>query len=407
MSYPLKKLWEISLLINDWNYGWDYPKKEEFLPSWIPFLTAKNVWEKWSIRYDNIMYISKTKHLSLRKAQITIWDIIIVNRWAKDWLTNIASLIIDEKFIDANIWPQLTRIRANQKYINNKYLYYYFYTAIFKNDFEKVTSWSALKFVNLTKTKNFQIPLPPLPTQKAIVQKLDTAFEKIDASIELAQKNLENIEELGKSVMNETFTNGEMFAFEKICNKITDWSHNPPKWVEDGIPMISSRNLDDNDNVTFENIRFVDDENYIRENKRTDVEGDILLSIVWTIGKVAVVKSEYWKFVMQRSLAVLKLKSDLVDSFYMYYYLKSNNTQKLLVDWANWAAQKWIYLRDIKKIKIPLPPLEKQKEIVEYLDTVFEQNKRLKESYEVKIASLKEMKQSLLREAFEGRLVSE
>ena len=208
--------------------------------------------------------------------------------------------------------------------------------------------------------------------------------------------------------MNETFTNGEMFAFEKICNKITDWSHNPPKWVEDGIPMISSRNLDDNDNVTFENIRFVDDENYIRENKRTDVEeGDILLSIVWTIGKVAVVKSEYWKFVMQRSLAVLKLKSDLVDSFYMYYYLKSNNTQKLLVDWANWAAQKWIYLRDIKKIKIPLPPLEKQKEIVEYLDTVFEQNKRLKESYEVKIASLKEMKQSLLREAFEGRLVSE
>jgi len=37
------------------------------------------------------------------------------------------------------------------------------------------------------------------------VQKLDTAFEKIDASIELARKNLENVEELGKSVLEEVF----------------------------------------------------------------------------------------------------------------------------------------------------------------------------------------------------------
>jgi hypothetical protein len=36
--------------------------------------------------------------------------------------------------------------------------------------------------------------------------------------------------------------------------------------------MISSRNLDDNNNVTFDNIRYIDEENYIRENKRTNVE---------------------------------------------------------------------------------------------------------------------------------------
>jgi len=55
--------------------------------------------------------------------------------------------------------------------------------------------------------KNIQIPLPPLPTQKLIVQKLDSSFEKIDKSIELTKKNLKNIEELNKSVLEEVFKN--------------------------------------------------------------------------------------------------------------------------------------------------------------------------------------------------------
>jgi type I restriction enzyme S subunit len=58
-------------------------------------------------------------------------------------------------------------------------------------------------------------------------------------------------------------------------------------------------------------------------------------------------------------------------------------------------------LKEIKKLTIPLPPLQKQKEIVAQLDQVFEKNKALKESYEKKLKDLEEMKQSLLKEAFE------
>ncbi|MDD3302704.1 MAG: restriction endonuclease subunit S, partial [Candidatus Gracilibacteria bacterium] len=54
---------------------------------------------------------------------------------------------------------------------------------------------------------------------------------------------------------------------------------------------------------------------------------------------------------------------------------------------------------------IPLPPLPKQKEIVTYLDKIFEKNKSLKSEYERKLKDLEEMKQSLLKEAFEGKLV--
>jgi len=61
----------------------------------------------------------------------------------------------------------------------------------------------------------------------------------------------------------------------------------------------------------------------------------------------------------------------------------------------------------LENLQIPLPPLEKQKEIVSYLDKVFEKNRVINEQYETELKNLKELKQSLLKDAFEGRLVSE
>jgi type I restriction enzyme S subunit len=91
---------------------------------------------------------------------------------------------------------------------------------------------------------------------------------------------------------------------------------------------------------------------------------------------------------------------------YIYYYLSSHIWKKLILENAQWAVTKTITKISVKNIKIPLPPLEKQKEIVSYLDEVFEKNKVIKAWYEKKLEELEEMKQSILKEAFEGRLVT-
>lgn len=395
MWYQIKKLWDKTLFKIVW--------------SWINiFEWEKKYYSTSSIQLNKVLepesIITYENRQSRANMEFEKWTVI----FAKMKDTN-KVIIIDENLSNNGIFSTwFTWIKWNEKYIFHWYLLYYFSSNYFNKIKDDLSSWVTQVAINNSWVAKIPIPLPPLPTQKLIVQKLDSSFEKIDKSIELTKKNLENIEELNKSVLDEVFREWKIFTFDEICNKVTDWSHNPPKWVDNWIPMISSRNLDDNNNVTFDNIRYIDEENYIRENKRTNVEEwDILLSIVWTIWKVAIVKSEYWKFVMQRSLAVLKLKSNIVDSFYIYYFLKSDISQKILINWANWAAQQWIYLKEIKKLTIPLPPLEKQKEIVAQLDQVFEKNKALKESYEKKLKDLEEMKQSLLKEAFEWRLVKE
>ena len=70
----------------------------------------------------------------------------------------------------------------------------------------------------------------------------------------------------------------------EVCTKITDGSHNPPERAEGGRLMLSSQNVFDN-RLDLSNHRFVSEEDFQRENKRTNVTpGDILLTIVGTIG---------------------------------------------------------------------------------------------------------------------------
>lgn len=391
--YPTKPLWKICEFQN-----WFAFKSNLFKDTWKPILRISNIQDN-NMSYNRLVYFDLNDYnVDLSKYIVSKWDLVIAMSWATTWKLAINNTD-DDFYLNQRVWKFIF-----DNDITKKYTHFLLSTKIQENLNQSV--WSAIPNLSTEQIKNIQIPLPSLPTQKLIVQKLDLSFENINKQIDLIKKNLSSLEELNKSVLEKVFSEWELVTFDEICNKVTDWSHNPPKWVEYWIPMISSRNLDDNNNVTFDNIRYIDNENYIRENKRTNVEEwDILLSIVWTIWKVAIVKSEYWKFVMQRSLAVLKLKRNMIEPFYIYYFLKSNISQKVLIDWANWAAQQWIYLKEIKKLTIPLPPLQKQKEIVTYLDQVFEKNKELKTKYDEQLKELEELKQSLLKDAFEGRLI--
>ncbi len=156
-----------------------------------------------------------------------------------------------------------------------------------------------------------------------------------------------------------------------ICLKITDGSHNPPKATKDGeFMMLSSRNIQD-DEISFDNIRLLSKENFDQENKRTDVQpGDVLLTIVGTIGRTIVVPESLPKFTLQRSVAVIKPDTAILDPYYLVFHLRSN--VKFLIDNARGVAQKGIYLNQIKELEVELPSLEEQQQIVARLDAAFE-----------------------------------
>jgi type I restriction enzyme S subunit len=106
-----------------------------------------------------------------------------------------------------------------------------------------------------------------------------------------------------------------MSALVDFCDRLVDGSHNPPKAAETGKPMLSARNIN-NFQVLFDDYRLISESDFKLEDARTRVApGDVLLTIVGTIGRTALVSAGAPPFALQRSVAVIKPRA--VDSRYL------------------------------------------------------------------------------------------
>ena len=154
-----------------------------------------------------------------------------------------------------------------------------------------------------------------------------------------------------------------------ICTQITDGSHNPPSGISwSKYLMLRSKNIDD-DQITLQEPRFLSEMDYQNENKRTNiVKGDLLMTIVGTVGRVAVVPEQFSGICVQRSVAVLKPKHDIVYNRFLMYQLQ--NMRSYLEREARGVAQKGIYLKQVSQLPILLPPLGEQRRIATLLDKV-------------------------------------
>lgn len=160
-----------------------------------------------------------------------------------------------------------------------------------------------------------------------------------------------------------------MARLSDVCSLITDGSHNPPAGTTSSdFLMISSKNVED-DKITFDDPRYLSAEEFKRENKRTNItKGDVLITIVGTVGRAAVVESEN-PFCLQRSVAAVKPNTELILSRYLMYLLQSK--REYLEKEAHGVAQKGIYLKQLSELNLGLILDKKeQQRVVDILDKV-------------------------------------
>lgn len=187
----------------------------------------------------------------------------------------------------------------------------------------------------------------------------------------------------------------------EVCYKITDGSHNPPRGImESQYIMLSSQNVQ-NGFLDYTQVRYLSKELFEIEDKRTQAsKGDVLLTIVGTIGRSCVLTEQDTNITFQRSVAILK-PTDQILSYFLQYALRSQN-EKLNQE-AHGAAQKGIYLKQLSKIQIPVPPLSEQQRIVSYLDTSFAKIDALAKQAEESLENAKALFQATLKELMEKK----
>ena len=156
----------------------------------------------------------------------------------------------------------------------------------------------------------------------------------------------------------------------ELADRITDGSHNPPK----GVPhsdylMLSSKNVFDDD-FHYEAPRYLTADQFKQEDKRTSIApGDVLLTIVGTIGRSAVVPLGAPPITLQRSVAVIRPSRECVVPRFLMYSFISRSAE--LNGQARGVAQKGIYLESLRDLPITVPPLIEQQRIVDVLDEAF------------------------------------
>jgi type I restriction enzyme S subunit len=266
---------------------------------------------------------------------------------------------------------------------------------------------------------NYNFPLPPLAEQQRIVAKIEELFSELDKGIETLKTAQQQLKVYRQAVLKYAFegklTNPEvkegvlpegwkMTTLHEVTSKITDGEHFRPKTTTSGIPFLSAKDVRDN-GVSFHNPLFIDKETAAKALQRCcPTTGDILIvSRGATVGRMCLVNTDQ-TFCLLGSVILLKVDKSIFNK-YLLFLLKSASINQKIISVSGATAQQAIYLRDIKGIEILLPPMDEQVKIVDEIELRLSVCDKIEESIEQGLQQAEALRQSILKKAFEGKLV--
>lgn len=189
---------------------------------------------------------------------------------------------------------------------------------------------------------------------------------------------------------------------ENLSFKITDGAHKTPKYIEKGIHFISVKDIRDN-KIYFDDTKFISESEHIELYKRCNPEyGDVLITKSGTIGRTAIVEVDF-EFSLFVSVALIKNFKNIILSKYLSKNIEDYINKINVGSEIKGGVIKNYHITDIKEQKIPLPPLEEQKEIIRILDEILERENKISEILKME-EQINLLEKSILNKAFRGEL---
>ena len=174
---------------------------------------------------------------------------------------------------------------------------------------------------------------------------------------------------------------------------VRDGTHDSPKYVQEGHPFITSKNVS-NGFINYDDVQYVTDADYEEMNKRSKVDvHDILMGMIGTIGNLALIRKEP-DFAI-KNVALIKYTGD-VDYQYLYQALQAGCVTNQLSTGMDGGTQKFVSLKKIRELDIPFPDGWEQRKIGAYFSTL----DHLITLHQQKITLLIKLKKAMLEKMF-------
>lgn len=190
---------------------------------------------------------------------------------------------------------------------------------------------------------------------------------------------------------------------------VRDGTHDSPKYYKDGVPLVTSKNLNIDGTLDMSNVKYISDEDAKSINIRSKVENDdILFAMIGSIGNPVIIKTE--KDFCIKNVALLKNPiKNCIDNQFLYYYLYFS--QEKMKKESSGGVQQFVSLNYLRNFYIPIPPIEEQQRIVDKIEELFAKLNELKPIEEdikkLKIDFPKDLRKSLIQSAVSGKLTNQ
>jgi len=299
-------------------------------------------------------------------------------------------------------------VRPKDNSLNLKFTEYLFLGGI---DISKTITGAAQPQITRQTLSPVLISYPKsLPEQQRIAAILDEAFAAIAKAKANAEQNLKNAKELFESYLQGVFENkGEGWAencLEELADEKCTLSYGivqPGEEYADGLPVIRPTDLTSR-YISLNGLKRIDPK-LADGYKRTKLIGDeLLLCVRGTTGVVSIATEELKDANVTRGIVPIRFNSKIINQEFGYYLLISNYIQKQIKAKTYGAALMQINIGDLRKINTPYPNLKEQNLIVQKLDLLRIETKKLEAIYQTKTNDLEELKKSVLQKAFSGEL---
>lgn len=263
---------------------------------------------------------------------------------------------------------------------------------------------------NLRKADVLSCPLwcPALEIQKSIVEKLEEAFADIEKTKLNAEQNRNNAKELFDSFFENLLDNKEWTkkSLQDVVADNCSLSYGivqPGDEYPEGLPIVRPTDLK-NKLVDMNKLKRIDPKK-AASYKRTSLTGnELLLCVRGDTGVISISHEDLKGANVTRGIVPISFDAEVLDLQFGYLLFTSAFVQRQIKEKTYGAALMQINIRDLKLIKIVIPPLKEQKKLEVKINTLKKKVDKLEEIYSTKVSALVELKQSLLQKAFNGEL---
>ena len=305
-----------------------------------------------------------------------------------------------------------------QSISKNFYLKFIYYNILtFWKEYNKDKQYgSATNYIKLGNFKNYCVPLPPLTEQQRIVERIESLFSKLDEAKENLQNVLDGFETRKAAILHKAFT-GELTAKWRKQHVVSMESWEEKKLGDCGsLQRGRSKHRPRNDSRLFgEKYPFIQTgdvanaEMYIinhskmlsdfgLQQSKIFPKGTLCIAIAANIGKVGILT--YDCCFPDSVVGFLPNNENICE----FIYYKLTTLQKELEELAPATAQKNINLKLLNDLKINMPTLDEQTEIVRIIDYLLAKEQQAKELAETALTKIDLIKKAILTRAFRGEL---